>query len=158
MRESLERFATRTTAGIVGVLAVAAAIIALVVASGAHNVEGTPSADTPVRTVHVVLDLLDPEASSVQCDTSATGYSDVASGGQVSVVDRAGTVLATGTFGAGTDEGDGSCEFTADVPRVDAYLPAYGVTFGNQNRGTINSTRDELSTNAWTFELTLGDD
>lgn len=155
MRELLDRAATRTTAAAVSVVALVALIVAAAVAGSAHDVEGTPSADNPTRNVHVVLDLLDADSSAAQCDTTDTGFSDVAAGGQVSVVDRTGAVLATGAFGPGIDQG-GSCEFTADVPGVNAYLPAYGVTFGNQNRGTINDTRAELSKNGWTFELTLG--
>ncbi len=72
------------------------------------------------------------------------GYTDIATGAEVDVVDASGKVLGTGKLGAGTGQDAMSCVFRFTVTGVPAGQSIYGVKVGNTARGVVHFTKDQL--------------
>lgn len=83
-------------------------------------------------------------ATGDSCDAT-DGYTDIASGAEVDVVDGSGKVLAIGNLAAGKVGADtASCVFTFEVPDVPMGLSIYGVKVGNGNRGIVHFSRAQM--------------
>jgi hypothetical protein len=101
--------------------------------------------------------LLDPEGYEGTDPCFGTGgYSDIGTGAQVIVTDRAGTVIASGDLGPGkveSVEGFQVCQFSfvVDVPATEFYRFEVG------DRGSITYTNDELEREGWHVDFTLGE-
>jgi hypothetical protein len=84
----------------------------------------------------------------------SSGYPDLQTGTQVTVVARDNTVLGIGQFVSNGSSTYGiSCTYTFTVPNVPAGLPLYGVHAGNANRGVI--WKNEAGARAG-FALSIG--
>jgi hypothetical protein len=100
------------------------------------------------------LDLLGTSEISVfgsTCEGSG-GYGDIDSGSNVTLKDGQGKILASGSLGPGSP-GAGQCMFSFtlnDVPEV----PFYSIEIGR--RGAITDSLEELRSNGWKFELSIG--
>jgi hypothetical protein len=83
------------------------------------------------------------------------GYDDITRGTEVRVKDEHGTLVATGQLESGTYDGL-SCVFpftVGDVPRA-AY---YEISAGNNDRGGVHYSSDQLKSQHWAAHLSLGD-
>jgi len=124
----------------VAALVVIGIVIAIVVNMGKNS----------TRTVEVKMDLYqDSDPCSV-----GLGYIDIP-GGSV-VLEADGVTVASGSLSAlGTDMGN-YCEFTAYLPSVPTDKSIYSVSVGNLVRGSVTDTHQELESNGWRFDLSLG--
>lgn len=75
------------------------------------------------------------------------GYDDIAQGAQVTVTDQDGRVLAVSELDAGAMPGgdSGRCLFTFTVSPVPSGQRLYGIHVGNDHRGVMRYTADQLS-------------
>lgn len=88
------------------------------------------------------------------CDTTDTGYDDISSGAQVTVTDPAGTVLAVTQLGTGAVGDEGNCSWPFTISAVPEGSKFYQIHIGNQARGEVSFTRDQLAEGP--ASLTLG--
>ncbi len=96
----------------------------------------------------------DPDTSTVGLACVADdGYDDIDTGAQVVVTDEAGTTLGIGDLGIGiltTSSGDSTgpadrCQFQFAVSDVPTGKKFYGVHVGNQARGILRYTADQIT-------------
>lgn len=82
------------------------------------------------------------------------GYDDITGGAEVRVKNENGTLVATGRLEDGTYDGI-SCVFpftVHDVPRASYYE----ISAGNDSRGGVHFSSDELESEHWSAHLSLG--
>jgi hypothetical protein len=80
------------------------------------------------------------------------GYSDIAPGTPVTLLDAGGKLLGATTLEGGSRSAT-ECDFTfsiPDVPEVGSY------TVEVSHRGEVTNTLDEMKAHGWTFALSLG--
>lgn len=108
------------------------------------------------HTVTGDLTLYDLDISSDAGDSCSGegGYDDIGQGSEVVVENEAGTTLATGELEDGTHDGLG-CVFTFEVPDV-GKAKFYRVMIGNESRGGLRFSHEQMSENDWSAHLTLG--
>lgn len=130
------------------------------------------------NTEHIVsgsMTILDSDFSASSIGSSCSGkggYSDIGSGGQVTVKDGTGKTIAVGSLGSGhyvdalaaagltSTSGRSSSSFTvvgcrftltvADVPDADFYRIEIG------HRRPVEHSRNELESMSWNLDLSLG--
>lgn len=86
--------------------------------------------------------------------TGKEGYSDIHSSAQVVLKDGAGTILSISRLGKGYADGIGNCMFSVSfekVPRVEFY------SFEVSSRGELKYSYEDLESNSFAVELTLGE-
>lgn len=71
------------------------------------------------------------------------GFSDVATGSEVDVVDGSNKVLAVGNLEDGVETASG-CEFDFTIADVPNGEKLYGVKVGNGNRGVVHFSKAQL--------------
>ena len=122
----------------IGVGGVLLAIIAFVLISGAVKTD---------ITVNMTI-------IGESCSNITWGYLDIP-GGTISLsVD--GASVGSSSYGAyGTTTATG-CQFSTVLAGVKENGSSYQVTSGNAIRGSITETKSQLSSDNWTFNLTLG--
>jgi hypothetical protein len=114
-----------------GLRLIVAGIVAAVVLAVVAVVALTAGSSAPIAahgTVATTTGLLSG-------DTPEEAFPDIATGGQVVVVNSAGTVIGTGTLGQAEVANAGEVDYRWSV-RVPAGLPRYGVRIG-RDRGTV---------------------
>ena len=133
---------------------VASAVVVLaVVASGALLTTGARS-----RTITGTMTLVDSyrynaDGAGEPCSPGG-GYDDISSGGQVTVRDESGATLATGSLSSGRRVRD-ACEFSFSDSDV-RNAKFYEVGMGDDSRGGLQYSADEMHENSWTVALSLG--
>lgn len=130
---------------VLGVVVVLAVVSVTLAATGVFSLNKTPAAQVVPATfdVHGTVTLSCP---------GCPGYSDLDSGAQVEILDRANTVLAVGAVDANNDVF--SRTFTFTVRGVPTGKGMYGVHVGNVNRGVIWESEDQAATSG--FALSIG--
>jgi hypothetical protein len=89
------------------------------------------------------------------CDDFSTGYDDISTGTSVEVVDGAGRLLGFGDLGLGIDVGY-ECQYTADFEVTRSGDSIYRVTSGNENRGYLNFSDDDVIDGTLSVSAVLG--
>jgi hypothetical protein len=88
------------------------------------------------------------------CSNISWGYYDIPGGSVNLSVDGVNVGSATyDSYGITTATG---CQFGTTVYGVKENGSTYAVTSGNAIRGVVTESKDQLSTDGWTFNLTLG--
>lgn len=85
-------------------------------------------------------------------DCSSWGYDDVTAGSQVEVTDGSGKILGFGDL-----QEVGECMYEATFKVDKSTDGVYRVTTGNENRGYLNYSRDDVVDGKLTVSATLGD-
>ncbi|GAB3389135.1 hypothetical protein GCM10027568_10970 [Humibacter soli] len=124
----------------------------------------TPKPLEAVGTVSVPMNATDllngtyTNAQGAACG-AGDGYDDISSDAQVVVTDASGKTVGVGVLQPGTLEPgpqgtafDARCSFAFDILKIPAGSKYYGVHVGNQNRGTVQYTKDQLKD----IQLTIG--
>jgi hypothetical protein len=88
------------------------------------------------------------------CSDISWGYSDIPGGNVNLSVD--GVNVGTATYDSYGITSATGCQFGTTVYGVKENGSSYSVISGNAIRGTITETKDQLSADGWTFNLTLG--
>lgn len=82
------------------------------------------------------------------------GYSDISPGATVTVENQSGTIIATGTLGAGTvTQPSVSCRFSFVVANIPA-ASFYQVSVAH--RGGVTYSAEQMAASTWFLSLTLG--
>lgn len=125
---------------------------------GSSTVASAPT-NTPTHTLRGSLTIFgdrtgsfpDIDVTGTRCEGDG-GYSDFTAGGNITVRDGNGTIIASGTLDAGKLVTNG-CEMPfsiANVPEV----PFYSIEIGR--RGGYSISLVELQAQRWTLELSIG--
>ncbi len=85
------------------------------------------------------------------CLNESDGYSDISAGGSVVVKDSAGTTIATGELGKGTDIDTSYCRYSFTVPNV-PISNFYSIAIGHRNGITFSQADVESGA----VHITLG--
>lgn len=132
-------------AGGVAVLAVLVSVALLATATRTHTISGTMTVVDSYR--------WNADGAGEPCSLSG-GYDDIAAGGQVVVRDESMTTLSTGSLSSGRRVLD-ACEFTFAVFEV-GKAEFYEIRMGNDGRGGLQYSYDDMDSNGWTVALSLG--
>jgi hypothetical protein len=119
-----------------------------------HNLSGSVAI--------VVLNPKDQIIKTGQACKGAGGYSDVRSGGPVTVVGEGGRLIATGRIGAGSLTANSTlgppdtpeCRFSFEIPAI-PYSSAYTIRFWD--RRPIQLSYEELVSEGWSMSMVLED-
>jgi len=97
-----------------------------------------------------IIDTSQINTSFGSCDTSSSGYSDISSGGTVTVKNASGTTIGTGTLG----DGGTTCDFSFTVSGIpDSTF--YSVYIGGPQRGAQTYSESKLISDNWNISLSL---
>ena len=138
-----------------GVVVLAAAGAAVYATRPSHPHPAPMATVTIQGDITVPADLYSQGFKGGDC-TSDNGYTDIATGSQVTITNQAGTVLHTGTLGNGhtsatlpdANGGDpfaDKCTYHFLIGGVPSDATNYGVAVGNTFRGIIHFTREQVN-------------
>jgi hypothetical protein len=138
---------------LVGVLTVALAVT-LFLWLGPSSTPGPAAAKKPAtHDISVAFTLTDADTASAGC-VGQGGYSDIGAGTPVTIKNGSGDILGAGDLGEGTAAGGGECVWSVKIPNVRLGESFYSAEVGR--RGAITSSADELKSNGYAFDLSLG--
>ena len=120
---------------------------------------GTAPAESDMHAVTGTVTVYDGEAFAARdgdCAGGAGGYTDLASGAQVTLKNESGKVVGVGAFTDGTLTGRGGCKLPFEVPDVRS-ADFYQLTTASLSRAPRTVSAEELASASWEMELSVGD-
>lgn len=138
--------------GVILVTAIAIAVVAI--AAIAWSQLGNVTQEK--HTIHGDMTLIDSTFSAYKIGATCSGtggYNDIDEGASVKIKDQAGTLIGSGSLGAGAIAMKGVCVFSFDIANVrDAAFFQLEVS----HRGQLSYSKADLEGRNWTIHSSLG--